>query len=329
MIDWTDFAPGDYRTTCPQCGRSPRDKTVGVTIMSDDHGVAHCFRCGFVESRRNERELTPAERAAYARRMDALRKQHDAEQRKRHADAAAAAAVRRAAAKPAGDDHPYLTAKNVKPHGLRTEGAHSLLVPMRDTEGHLHNLQTIAPDGTKRFMPGGRVSGLYFAIGTPSGKLVIAEGYATGATIHEQTGHAVAVTFNCGNLLPVAKALRAKFPCLTLIIAADDDWRTEGNPGLTAARAAAAAVGGLLYARFELFRRRGRSADLAESVADKLVLRDREGDDRGLCLECQHLNGRRCMAWQQAGIGDPAVGDLRTKLQRCDAFEPAGARHET
>src|SRR5574337_297225 len=178
--------------------------------------------------------------------MDALRKQHDADQRKCQAGAAAAAAVRWAAAKPAGDDHQYLIAKGVRAHGLRIEGGHTALVPMRDTDGRLHNLQGIAPDGTKRFMPGGRVTGLYHAIGRPSGKLAICEGYATAATIHEQTGLAVAVAFNCGNLLPVAKALRAKFPCLTLILAADDDWRTEGNPGLTAARAAAAAVGGLV-----------------------------------------------------------------------------------
>lgn len=74
-------------------------------------------------------------------------------------------------------------------------------------------------------------------------------------------------------------------------------------------------------ARVELFRRRGLAADLADAMADKLVRRDREADDRRLCLECANLHGRRCTAWQRAGIGDPDVTDLRTKLQRCDAFE--------
>lgn len=194
---------------------------------------------------KHERDLSASERAALAKRIEAMRRQRDAEQRQRHADAAAAAAVRWAAAEPC-DDHPYLARKNVKAHGLRIEGGHTLAIPLRDTDGRLHNLQGIAPDGTKRVMPGGRVTGLYHAIGKPSGRLVICEGYATGATIHEQTGLAVAVAFNCGNLLPVARALRAKFTRLTLIVAADDDWRTEGNPGLTAARAAAAVVGGLL-----------------------------------------------------------------------------------
>ena len=218
---------------------------MGLTVSGDEHGVAHCFRCGYVETRRTDREQTPAERKAFARRMDALRKQHDAEQRQRQADAATAAMIRWAAAHPAVH-HDYLDAKGVGAHGIRIEAGHTLLIPMRDTESRLHSLQAISPDGSKRFLPGGRVKGCYCAIGKPSGRLVICEGYATGATIHEDSGDAVAVAFNTGNLLPVAKALRSKFPCLTLILAADDDHSTEGNPGLTAATEAAKVVGGLL-----------------------------------------------------------------------------------
>ena len=246
MIEWTDFPIGDHRIACPLCSKTPRDKPLGITILSADHGVAHCFRCGYVESRREQREMTPAEKAAFRRRMDALRRQHDAEQRQRQAEAAAAAAVRWAAAEFSATGHPYLAAKGVRAHGIRVEAGHTILVPLRDTEGRLHNLQSIAPDGTKRFMPGGRVKGCYHAVGKPSGRLVVCEGFATGATIHEDTGHAVAVAFNAGNLLPVAKALRSKFPCITIVVAADDDWKTEGNPGLTAATEAARAVGGLL-----------------------------------------------------------------------------------
>mgnify|MGYP003417598236 len=245
MIVWNDFTPGSYRVTCAHCGKAPRDKTCGVTVLDGEHGVAHCFRCGYVETRRAERELTPAERQALARRLDALRSDHDAEQRQRQADAAAAAAVRWAAAVPAAD-HPYLQRKAVQAHGLRVEARHTLLVPMRDTTGELRSLQSIAPDGTKRFMPGGRVKACYHGIGKPSGRLVVCEGYATGATLHEETGHAVAVAFNAANLLPVAQALRAKFPRIALVVASDDDWQTEGNPGLTAATEAARAIGGRL-----------------------------------------------------------------------------------
>ena len=68
------------------------------------------------------------------------------------------------------------------------------------------------------------------------------EGFATGASIHECTGHAVAVAFNAGNLEAVAIALRSKYPDLKIIIAADDDHQTSGNPGLTKANAAVKAA---------------------------------------------------------------------------------------
>jgi len=245
MIDWSAFLPGDHRIMCPGCGKKPSIKDMGVTILDESHGVAHCFKCRVVLNRHEDRDLTPAEKKAFARRMETLRRQHEAEQRQKQAEAAAAAATRWAAAVPA-HDHPYLTAKGVHGHGVRVEARHTLLIPMRDTEGRLHSLQAISPDGSKRFMPGARTKGCYHAIGKPSGRLVICEGYATGATIHEDTGHAVAIAFNSGNLLPVAKTLRAKFPCITLVLAADDDWRTDGNPGVTAATEAAREVGGLL-----------------------------------------------------------------------------------
>lgn len=56
----------------------------------------------------------------------------------------------------------------------------------------------------------------------------------------------MAVAFDASNLEPVALALHAKRPDLTLIICADDDYLTEGNPGITKATKAAAAVGGLV-----------------------------------------------------------------------------------
>jgi putative DNA primase/helicase len=144
--------------------------------------------------------------------------------------------------------HPYLFAKGVQPHGIRLF-EDKLLIPVRDAAGMLHSLQTITPDGQKRFHVGGRVKGCYHAIGKPIGPdsmLIVCEGYATAASIHEATGHAVAVAFNSGNLAAVAIALRAKYPALKIIIAADDDHLTDGNPGMTKARAAALAAGGML-----------------------------------------------------------------------------------
>ena len=50
MIDWD----GPKRQGCPDCGRSPKDRTCGVSVDHDGAGVAHCFRCGYVETHRGE-----------------------------------------------------------------------------------------------------------------------------------------------------------------------------------------------------------------------------------------------------------------------------------
>ena len=110
--------------------------------------------------------------------------------------------------------------------------------------GKLWTLQTIGPDGTKLFRQGGRKRGCFYLLGKLDGTIIIAEGFATAASIHEATALPVAVAFDAGNLQPVAEALRASFPDADLLIAADDDHATEGNPGASKAAHAAKAVGG-------------------------------------------------------------------------------------
>jgi putative DNA primase/helicase len=186
--------------------------------------------------------MTQAEREAHRQRVKAMKAQREAEHAQRQQAARQTAAKRWQAATPA-TAHPYLERKGIKAHGLRIEGE-ALLIPMRDTAGTLQSLQTITADGEKRFLPSGMVKGCYHSIGKPDGVLIVCEGYATGASIHEATGHAVAVAFNAGNLRAVAESLHSKYPDLRLILAADDDWKTEGNPGVTKAKEAARAVGG-------------------------------------------------------------------------------------
>ena len=192
----------------------------------------------------NSAPYTPAERQAHLANIKAMQAQRDADllTSQQHASETAAALLGQA---DTATVHPYLSRKGVQPHGVKAFGDR-LLIPMHDTAGKLHSLQTITPDGDKRFHPGGRIKACYHAIGKPAGLLVVCEGYATGASIHEATGHAVAVAFNAGNLLAVATALYKKYPALTIVMAADDDWRTEGNPGLTSAKQAAMAVGGVV-----------------------------------------------------------------------------------
>lgn len=204
------------------------------------------WRSGLAETWRANlgRRLSPDEQAAHRARVAAMRQQREAEAAQRKADARETAAAIWDAANAAPSDHPYLLAKAIQPHGLREHDGR-LLVPLRDG-AELHSLQFIAADGAKLFLTGGRVSGCYFGIGKPDDVLLICEGVATGASIHEATGGAVAVAFNAGNLLAVATGLQAKFPGVRLIVCADDDASTAGNPGLTKAREAAEAVGGTL-----------------------------------------------------------------------------------
>jgi putative DNA primase/helicase len=204
------------------------------------------WRTGLVSNwcGKSDTTMTHGEREAHQSRIQAMKAQRDIEQVQRN-ESAAREAAKRFNTGTLCTQHAYLTTKGVQPHAIKQDGD-NLLIPMRDTAGKLHSLQTITPDGDKRFLSGGRVKGCYHAIGKPTGKLIVCEGYATGASIHEATGHAVAVAFNAGNLSAVALALRAKYPKLQIIIAADDDSQTDGNPGMTEARAAALAVSGLV-----------------------------------------------------------------------------------
>lgn len=143
-------------------------------------------------------------------------------------------------------DHAYPAAKNITAYGARQDG-NILLVPMYHN-GKLLNLQRIYPDGSKRFLKGGRVTGCYHPIGTITDTLLVCEGYATGCTLHEQTGLPVAIAFNASNLRPVALRLYWEYRDTRIVIAADNDMETERrtgiNPGLEKAREAAAVTGG-------------------------------------------------------------------------------------
>ena len=176
-------------------------------------------------------------------RIEQARLQRETEQRQRQQKTAEGTSRWWRDARRADPANPYLVAKGVRPHSLRQRGA-DLLVPLY-LDGHLVNLQRIASDGSKRFLAGGRVKGCYSPLGIIAADqpLYLCEGWATGATIHAESGAAVACAMNAGNLLEVGRRLQRQYPDTALIVAADDDRQTEGNPGRSYATKAATALG--------------------------------------------------------------------------------------
>lgn len=193
----------------------------------------------------SSKPLTPEERAEIAHRTQAMKQAQARVRESVQAEARAKAQKLWSRAHWATNKHPYLERKQVNAYGIKLL-RDMLLIPARDVNGTLHTLQFISPDGSKRFLSGGKKTGCYFSIGKPVDRILLAEGLATGSTLHQATGAAVAICFDCGNLLAVARALRGKFPKLLLVICADNDAHRPGNPGLTHAREAARAVGGFL-----------------------------------------------------------------------------------
>ena len=137
----------------------------------------------------------------------------------------------------------YLSRKKIKPNGAKTGGSTGLtgvlILPLYNEDGRLVNVQFIAPDGEKRFLSGGQKKACFWWIGKKTSTILIAEGFATAASLYESTGNQVFIAYDAGNLIHVARIVRAKNPTAEIIIAGDND---VSGTGQTAARAAALAT---------------------------------------------------------------------------------------
>lgn len=207
-----------------------------------------------IELRRNgqRKTLTPEQRAAIAERQRANQARMKA---MREADAERAARAAQLVWRrylPDGQSD-YLQRKGVGAHGVRFApvGNGTFAVPMMDPAGKIWGLQIIRGKNRgkkleKQYWPAGvMVQGHYHLIGgVPDALILVAEGYATAATLFESTGIPAAVAFDAGNLVHVAKALSKTYRRARILVCADDDYLTPGNPGVTAAQAAAHAVDG-------------------------------------------------------------------------------------
>ena len=125
--------------------------------------------------------------------------------------------------------------------GARISGF-DLVVPMRDIQGNIKNIETVYLDGKmKRGLIGGQRSGLFHQIGAIGDIIYIAEGFSTAATVHMAMNECSIATFNCHNLPEVAKLIATKYPNKKIVICGDDD---ENDVGRVNAEQAANESGG-------------------------------------------------------------------------------------
>lgn len=214
-----------------------------------------CHRSSIKEkwSSKTRNDMPEVDWQAHLKHREELIKQFQEDAEFKASEAAVRAQTRWENAITAEASNPYLLAKNIQPYGLRAEGENLVIPCYRfDDETGTHTistLQTVSPIGKKLFMPGGTKKGSFYEItsqSAPKDKLILCEGFATSASIFAATEISTVTCFDAGNLMHVAKTIRAKFPDLKIIVAADDDHLTIGNPGLTKATEAARAVGGYL-----------------------------------------------------------------------------------
>jgi len=120
-----------------------------------------------------------------------------------------------------------------KPHKVATISYRpgDVVVPLHDMSGQLVNIQLINAAGEKRTLKGGQVKGACHVLSSnrPAKRIWLAEGYATGLTVHNLTGDEVWVALSSVNLLSLAGLVREKYATLPLLIAADRDLNGDGQ----------------------------------------------------------------------------------------------------
>lgn len=232
-------------------GRFPKDTSdrSGWYLAFDDGIPSITFgdwKTGFVQTfRANTGRTTPwsiEEEREYKERTQRAIEQRDAERKIKQEKAIEEVEIIWEMGATTTDEHPYLARKGIQPHGAVVVGDGRLAIPMFDKEGKLSTLQYIAADGRKMFHAGISTAGKFCSIGKHTGGvLYIAEGFATAATIHEQTGKACIASFSAAQLVPVTEIMREKYGVTQeIVIIADND---ESGVGLKYAEQAAEKYG--------------------------------------------------------------------------------------
>jgi len=181
-------------------------------------------------SLRNQ-SLSYEEKSRLSEQIEKTKRASEEERNQRHEEASSIALTEWKNLLETGTS-PYLERKKVDPFGVHFRGE-LVVVPLKDTAGKLWSLQYISPDGTKRFLSGGHKKGCFHHIGAlkDGEPIIVAEGYATGASVYMATNKSVVVAFDAGNLDPVIEQLKKVYPKSPIIIAGDDDRWKDHNTG--------------------------------------------------------------------------------------------------
>jgi putative DNA primase/helicase len=233
--------------TC-DLSNDPRGKADGrlKLFVDGQGGIAFNFKTNQQQAFFAHRKIGEPHPVIDPEQREALKKQSEADRQHAQAQAAAKADYIFPRAPFAPSSQPYLTTKNIKPHGAKIALSGALIIPLYNAENYLVNLQFIHASGDKRFLKGGKKQGCFWWLGKlaePGGTILICEGFATAATLFEATGHLTIIAYDAGNLEAVAKLIRQRQPAAKIILCADND--TSGR-GQDAATAAALAVDGYI-----------------------------------------------------------------------------------
>jgi len=249
MLDSIGYAPeslvGDgklYRF------KDKNGKLNGAYVLHLDNraaGYFECFKQGIKQTWKMAGNFIPL--SDYQRQVFKAQSQKEAEQRKieetfKHKEAAQKACYIWNKATLAPANHPYLINKRIGIRGARLGRENTLIIPLYNANKEIVNLQFISETGGKRFLSGGLKKGCFYWIGGENtDKILIAEGFATAASLHENSGYLAVVAFDAGNLKEVAINVKKLAPEAEVIICADNDISGVGQK---AAKEAALAIGG-------------------------------------------------------------------------------------
>src|SRR5450830_317748 len=205
----------------------------GKVTVSGAFGTYHGDDNGAIKFRCDVERMSDADRAALIKRQNELARIEQEKEEQKHQLAANRARDQwgRAIACNDNEPHSYLVKKQVLSYGLRVDSDGKLLMPLWSDGGcgaDLRGLQKIDSKGDKRFNDGINKVGAAYHLGDipADAELInIGEGYATCASmLLAVPGSFVVCAIDAGNLMPVAKHIRATYPNAHIRFLADDDY---------------------------------------------------------------------------------------------------------